>query len=167
MIQIILVRSDNHLREVLRTYEGIHRHNFAKAMISKSRNLVVCQLQSSIKHCPNITVLMTPPSKKTGRDSRAYPQRRYQPTHAGCTASSPSDLRISSRERTRRALNLPPGPATLGAATPGGRQTRIPQAIQRKSRGGYCAGGYRHEQCQRVGRVLHRTSPEFGLPFGG
>jgi len=40
MIQIILVRSDNHLREVLRTYEGIHRHNFAKAMISKSRNLV-------------------------------------------------------------------------------------------------------------------------------
>ncbi|OXV10787.1 hypothetical protein Egran_01452 [Elaphomyces granulatus] len=40
MIQIILVRSDNHLREVLRTYEGIHRQNFAKAMISKSRNLV-------------------------------------------------------------------------------------------------------------------------------
>lgn len=42
MIQIILVRSDNHLREVLRMYESIYHQNFAKAMITKSRNLVVC-----------------------------------------------------------------------------------------------------------------------------
>lgn len=41
MIFIIVRRSDSHLREVLRTYEKVYRHNFAKAMISKSPNLVV------------------------------------------------------------------------------------------------------------------------------
>ncbi|KAI3228733.1 hypothetical protein DTO012A7_6343 [Penicillium roqueforti] len=40
MIHIIVLRSDSHLREVLRSYEDIYRHNFAKAMIAKSRNLV-------------------------------------------------------------------------------------------------------------------------------
>lgn len=41
MISIIVVRSDNHLREVLRAYEGTYRENFAKAMLKKSGNLVV------------------------------------------------------------------------------------------------------------------------------
>lgn len=41
MIYIIVLRSDSHLREVLRVYEGIYRQNFARAMIAKSRNLVV------------------------------------------------------------------------------------------------------------------------------
>ncbi|CAG7918237.1 unnamed protein product [Penicillium olsonii] len=40
MIEIIVLRSDEHLREVLRAYEDMYRHNFAKAMIQKSRNLV-------------------------------------------------------------------------------------------------------------------------------
>lgn len=40
MIHIIVLRSDAHLREVLRAYEGVYGHNFAKAMIAKSRNLV-------------------------------------------------------------------------------------------------------------------------------
>ncbi|KAJ5555060.1 hypothetical protein N7535_007505 [Penicillium sp. DV-2018c] len=40
MIHIIVLRSDAHLREVLRLYEDTYGHNFAKAMISKSRNLV-------------------------------------------------------------------------------------------------------------------------------
>ncbi|KAJ6027119.1 hypothetical protein N7499_005222 [Penicillium canescens] len=40
MIHIIVLRSDEHLREVLRVYEANYRHNFAKAMIAKSRNLV-------------------------------------------------------------------------------------------------------------------------------
>lgn len=42
MINIIVLRSDSHLREVLRTYEGHYGQNFARAMIAKSRNLVVC-----------------------------------------------------------------------------------------------------------------------------
>ncbi|KAE8157319.1 hypothetical protein BDV40DRAFT_305221 [Aspergillus tamarii] len=40
MIYIIVRRSDSHLREVLRLYERIHGRNFARAMISKSQNLV-------------------------------------------------------------------------------------------------------------------------------
>ncbi|KAL8692850.1 MAG: hypothetical protein Q9218_002200 [Villophora microphyllina] len=40
MINIIVVRSDSHLREVLRTFEASYRKNFAREMISKSRNLV-------------------------------------------------------------------------------------------------------------------------------
>ena len=42
MINIIVVRSDNHLREVLRVFEGTYHKNFAREMIQKSRNLVVC-----------------------------------------------------------------------------------------------------------------------------
>ncbi|KAL8719963.1 MAG: hypothetical protein Q9225_003111 [Loekoesia sp. 1 TL-2023] len=41
MINIIVVRSDNHLREVLKTFEAMYRKNFAREMIQKSRNLVV------------------------------------------------------------------------------------------------------------------------------
>ncbi|KAJ5220103.1 Annexin [Penicillium chermesinum] len=40
MINIIVLRSDSHLREVLRAYEHFYEQNFAKAMIAKSRNLV-------------------------------------------------------------------------------------------------------------------------------
>lgn len=42
MINIIVVRSDFHLREVLRMFEGTYHKNFAREMIQKSRNLVVC-----------------------------------------------------------------------------------------------------------------------------
>lgn len=40
MINIIVVRSDKHLAEVLRIFEGQYRKNFAREMIQKSRNLV-------------------------------------------------------------------------------------------------------------------------------
>ncbi|PBP18131.1 annexin ANXC4 [Diplocarpon rosae] len=40
MIGIVCVRSDDHLREVLRTYQAVHRANFAKEMLRKSGNLV-------------------------------------------------------------------------------------------------------------------------------
>ncbi|OKO97365.1 Annexin A7 [Penicillium subrubescens] len=40
MINIIVLRSDAHLRELLREYEAVYRVNFARAMIAKSRNLV-------------------------------------------------------------------------------------------------------------------------------
>lgn len=41
MIHIIVLRSDTHLREVLLSYEAAYGHSFARAMIAKSRNLVV------------------------------------------------------------------------------------------------------------------------------
>ncbi|KAH8686021.1 hypothetical protein BGZ60DRAFT_107141 [Tricladium varicosporioides] len=40
MINIIVVRSDSHLREVLRVYEATYRGNFAREMLKKSGNLV-------------------------------------------------------------------------------------------------------------------------------
>ncbi|EXJ85507.1 hypothetical protein A1O1_05871 [Capronia coronata CBS 617.96] len=40
MIKIIVLRSDAHLREVLRLFERTYRVNFARQMIVKSRNLV-------------------------------------------------------------------------------------------------------------------------------
>ncbi|PMD25900.1 Annexin, partial [Hyaloscypha hepaticicola] len=39
MIQIVVVRSDAHLREVLRLYESTYRANFAREMLKKSGNL--------------------------------------------------------------------------------------------------------------------------------
>ena len=42
MIHIVVNRSDTHMREVLRNYEKMHRKNFAKEMLRKSNNLVVC-----------------------------------------------------------------------------------------------------------------------------
>ena len=41
MINIVVVRNDTHLREVLRVYEATYKKNFAREMIQKSRNLVV------------------------------------------------------------------------------------------------------------------------------
>lgn len=41
MINIIVVRSDAHLREILRLYEQTYRTNFAREMLKKSGNLVV------------------------------------------------------------------------------------------------------------------------------
>lgn len=41
MLEVIIRRSDAHLREVLRTYERMHNENFARAALRKSNNLVV------------------------------------------------------------------------------------------------------------------------------
>lgn len=42
MIGIIVQRSDSHIREILRIYEASYRSNFAREMLKKSGNLVVC-----------------------------------------------------------------------------------------------------------------------------
>jgi hypothetical protein len=41
MLEIIVRRSDAHLREVLRTYERMYQDNFPRAALKKSNNLVV------------------------------------------------------------------------------------------------------------------------------
>jgi hypothetical protein len=46
MLEIIVRRSDAHLREVLRIYQDLYGENFARAALKKSGNLVVSQ------HCP-------------------------------------------------------------------------------------------------------------------
>ena len=57
MLKIVLVRSDNHLREVMRTFEETYRKNFARSMIEKSQNLVV---SSHYRHLP-MSLLFFPP----------------------------------------------------------------------------------------------------------
>lgn len=41
MLEIIVRRSDAHLREVLKTYERMYGENFARVALKKSNNLVV------------------------------------------------------------------------------------------------------------------------------
>lgn len=45
MIAIVVMRSDNHLREILRVYSEEHRANFARDALKKSGNLVVSLLR--------------------------------------------------------------------------------------------------------------------------
>ena len=60
MIEIIVVRSDAHLREVLREFEAKYKRNFAREMIQKSRNLVVCSPFLSLAlHFPPLPSLAT------------------------------------------------------------------------------------------------------------
>lgn len=47
MIDIVVVRSDTHLREVLRMFESTYKKNFAREMIKKSQNLVVSRRSRS------------------------------------------------------------------------------------------------------------------------
>lgn len=42
ILEIVVTRSNNHLREVLRAYEKAYRENFAREALNKSNNLVVC-----------------------------------------------------------------------------------------------------------------------------
>jgi hypothetical protein len=42
MLEIVILRSDAHLREVLKTYERKYEGNFARDCLKKSNNLVVC-----------------------------------------------------------------------------------------------------------------------------
>jgi hypothetical protein len=49
MLEIIVRRSDAHLREVLRSYEKFHRDNFAREALRKSGNLVVSHLPLPFK----------------------------------------------------------------------------------------------------------------------
>ena len=51
MLEIIVRRSDAHLREVLRAYQDLYGENFAKAALQKSGNLVVCL--SCLSHSPS------------------------------------------------------------------------------------------------------------------
>lgn len=83
MINIIVVRSDTHLREVLRVFEGSYHKNFAREMIQKSRNLVVRPFP------PSSPIPRTNP-QNPGRNPRPHPQRRAQPTGTRRPSPAPS-----------------------------------------------------------------------------
>jgi len=58
MLEIIVRRSDAHLREVLRIYQDLYGENFARAALKKSGNLVVSQ---HLPWLPRISTLSNPP----------------------------------------------------------------------------------------------------------
>jgi hypothetical protein len=64
MISIIVVRSDTHLREVLRSYEASYRSNFAREMLKKSGNLVVCLI-----FCLLVSLAISDLTEKSIRES--------------------------------------------------------------------------------------------------
>ena len=140
MIEIIVVRSDAHLREVLRLFEDKYNINFAREMISKSRNLVVSH--TTPYHLPPKTTLTPHP----GRDLSPHPQRRPQPPHARRHAPAPSHLRNRPRQRTRRTPHQPRRASALGTAPPRARQGRVPEPVSRAGgRGGETGGVGGHE----------------------
>jgi len=51
MISIVVMRSDSHLREILRVYNEVYRANFARDALKKSGNLVVSLSLSSLNNC--------------------------------------------------------------------------------------------------------------------
>lgn len=69
MIEIIVVRSDSHLREVLRVFEQTYRKNFSREMIKKSQNLVVSLALLSIR----TRYVHFHTDMGTGRNSCAHP----------------------------------------------------------------------------------------------
>ena len=48
ILKIVVTRSNNHLREVLKTFERVHQENLARAALKKSTNLVVSMLLWSL-----------------------------------------------------------------------------------------------------------------------
>lgn len=110
MIQIIVLRSDAHLREVLRVFEAEYRRNFARDMIERSRNLVVSSLSRDF--CVNLILTMP------GRDARAHPERRAEPADARRAVAAPGHQREQSREGAGGAVDLAHGQVALGAEAP-------------------------------------------------
>ena len=80
MLQIVILRSDSHLREVLRFYERSFRTNIAREALKKSGNLVVSCLKPSFRHFPNLDlfplilhVVRSLTCASTGRGLSAHP----------------------------------------------------------------------------------------------
>jgi len=72
MIEIIVMRGDDHLRGVLQEYERLYRGNFAREMIGKSQNLVVRKQRPLIRQIVTDCI-------RIGRNLSAHPQWRPQP----------------------------------------------------------------------------------------
>lgn len=121
MIQIIVSRSDNHLRAILKEYEHHYRANFARDALKKSGNLVVsCFLYY---HNPRFSYA----DHHAGRASRSYPQRCHQPACPRRPASSPRHHVFPQGRAPPRVAHVPPCPRSLGCRA----HVRGPQGLQR------------------------------------
>jgi hypothetical protein len=94
MLEIIVRRSDAHLREVLRVYENLYGENLARAALRKSGNLVVSfRLYYVFAYCQSFDRSPANLILTTGRSHSPYPQRRNQPTCSRRPTPPPRDRR--------------------------------------------------------------------------
>lgn len=112
MIHIIVLRSNTHLKEVLKVYDKIYGRNFAKEMIKKSRNLVVSIPFLSLSLLPtqalNCPVL---------RASISNSKRRAKPSHTSSTASSTAPCAMPSSS-TKPSANPAPVVSARSCSSP-------------------------------------------------
>lgn len=71
MIEICIMRSEAHMREVLRVYESTYRTNFAREMLRKSTNLVVSHFPAPI------VILNFKADSFLGRNASPHPKRHH------------------------------------------------------------------------------------------
>lgn len=167
MIAVIVLGSDSHLRECLKVYEATYRANFAREMLKKSGNLVVCllhylmplfiflckptPLDTSLSLFPLLFIASTH-TQWPGRAPSPHPQRRHQPPRPRCSSPPPSNQPLrqrGEREPTYRAAHLAPCALPLGPPAHGGRQARVQGALRPR-----LAGGREGEYEGPVGEVL-------------
>ena len=127
MINIVVVRSDGHMREVLRVYEASYRANFAREMLKKSGNLVVRISHISLHFLssqtdPKLTI-------KTGRTPRTHPQRRHQQARSRRPPRPPRTLPITLGLHPHGTPDFQIGALSLGSSTHGSREARVQNEI--------------------------------------
>jgi len=110
MLEVIVRRSDAHLREVMKMYDRMFGDNFPRAALKKSSNLVV-----SIPHSlMGVMLLIHFP----GRSNSTHPQRRDQQTCPRRLASS-TRHQGHRREEQRRRTTIRTPDLTISAVTLG------------------------------------------------
>lgn len=162
MIQIVVLRSDSHLREVLRLYEKSFSSNFARDMLKKSGNLVVSLYPPpplfrfpfffffSVLEIRKVSTADADTSyPTTGRSPSAHPQRGHQQASPRRAPTKPCSPRVVIRQQQRsrqpatRAADEPPRPLPLGPASHGGGQARVPRPVRAGARGSGARGHQR------------------------
>ena len=82
ILNIVLTRSNSHIRECLKIYERKYQVNFAKEALRKSNNLVVSICGANRCHSLGADNI-------SGGSHRSHSQRRRQPSGARCDAYAP------------------------------------------------------------------------------
>jgi len=155
MISIVVVRGDNHLREVLRVYEATYRSNFAREMLKKSGNLVVRLFYFTFTfilsppYPPTLLSQPLPNPHNTGRIARTHPERGNQQARPRRPPHPPRALALQVRLATHRAPHQPARALPLGPAAPGTHQEGIPRSLWYRDAGSGSGG-----HARRVGPLL-------------
>ncbi|CAK3776496.1 Annexin A7 [Lecanosticta acicola] len=81
MLEIVIRRSDSHLREVLRTYERMYGENFARAALRKSNNLVgevIAHILNGVINKPARDALLLHHALRDISDKNTADELRYE-----------------------------------------------------------------------------------------